>query len=130
MQLHVKLYSCLLVCFKAFYVHFCTVTMQTSATHVNNNPKTMVQLVWTAPAMDTGTVLFRQLYINIITTFYNGSIKLCIDRYAFVDAYTVYWSNQATDTVNEGNNIIITCIFSPIASQLYAIAIVYPLKVR
>ena len=41
----------------AAYLNF--MNPQTAATHVNNNEKTSVTLIWTAPAAGTGAIRFR-----------------------------------------------------------------------
>lgn len=51
-----------------------------SATHTGSAQKTAVQLMWTAPPMGTGAILFR---------------------YAFVESFSVFWPNQVTGEVSE-----------------------------
>ena len=46
-------------------------------------------------------------YSGIINILINAvDIIKCLRRYAFVDDYNIYWSNQATGTVSEGKQIV------------------------
>ncbi|XP_065899813.1 reelin domain-containing protein 1-like [Dysidea avara] len=52
----------------------------TAVTHVNNNEKTSVTVMWTAPAAGTGAVIFR---------------------FAFVDMFVLFWANMETSAIQE-----------------------------
>ncbi|XP_065899816.1 putative defense protein 3 [Dysidea avara] len=52
----------------------------TAVTHVNNNEKTSVTVMWTAPAAGNGAVIFR---------------------FAFVDMFVLFWANMETSAIQE-----------------------------
>ena len=62
--------------------------------------------MWNAPAAGTGTILFRYKIYQLILWILLRIYFILIHRYAFVDAYSTFWSNQATGTVSEGEQVV------------------------
>ena len=51
--------------------------------------------------------------LSNITTYSMAVLYVHMYRYAFVDSFSVYWANQATGTVNEGEQIVLLlCMYS------------------
>ena len=64
----------------------------------------MVELIWNAPTAQTGTIFFRYYYHTYNQRCLNSSYVYAY-RYAFVDTFSFFWANQATDTIDEGKSV-------------------------